>query len=363
MRSGGLDVFRNTSEGLSRAGDDSDEEGGGLRVKLASGAGAALTPQRALLAKGESHLLLLTPDGGAGRGSHSVYDFDVERGSVVAQWSCKKDDVAIPMRDISCDAKDSQLGEGATFMGLDDNRLCRWDMRAASGVVQTLSSPAVLSYAGGHDFARGTGFTCMATTGEGDVVVGGADGRIRLYSDSSLRQAKTSFPGIGSAITHVDVTYDGKFILATTDAYLMVISTSFRDAKNAVKTGFRAKMGKNIAAPRLLKLLPADAAKTGNAPLRKARFTWVTTADATERWISAACGAYSVVWNFRHVKQTTAPGSGTRECLEYNLLDNKEKVVDSAMMHSDYAGRAGANALVLAATGGGRVEAYLGEDE
>lgn len=40
-------------------------------------------------------------------------------------------------------------------------------------------------------------------------------------------QAKTSIPGLGKPITAVDVTYDGNWILATTDDYLMVVKTSY----------------------------------------------------------------------------------------------------------------------------------------
>ena len=36
-------------------------------------------------------------------------------------------------------------------------------------------------------------------------------------------RANTSIPGMGEAITAVDVTFDGKWILATTDRHLMVV--------------------------------------------------------------------------------------------------------------------------------------------
>ena len=44
--------------------------------------------------------------------------------------------------------------------------------------------------------------------------MGSDDGTIRLYSDKSMRQAKTP-------ITSIDVTHDGKWILATTDTCLV----------------------------------------------------------------------------------------------------------------------------------------------
>ena len=51
--------------------------------------------------------------------------------------------------------------------------------------------------------------SCMATSGDGYVVVGADDGKVRLYSEKTLTQAKTSIPGMGLPITNVDVTYDG----------------------------------------------------------------------------------------------------------------------------------------------------------
>ena len=282
----------------------------------------------------------------------------------MSAWKCAKDGVDVPMRDIAADSKEAQLLGVSTFMGVDDNRLCRWDMRAREGAVSDLASP-VLSYAAGKDYARGTGFTVMATTGAGDVVVGGRDGKIRLYAGGTLTQAKTTFPGIGSPITHVDVTYDGKFVLATTDAFLMVLSTVFRDKSGSLSTGFRGRMGSAIAAPRLLKLLPADVARTGGAPFTKGRFTWITSGDAQERWVAASVGTFSAVWNFRHVKAVTAPGSGVTQCLEYNLIAKDDKVVDAGFMHDKYArgGGRGRDAQLVGATARGEVAAFAGEDD
>ena len=66
--------------------------------------------------------------------------------------------------------------------------------------------------------------------GDGYVVIGSEDGQVRMFSetDKALSRAKTSIPGLGAPITSVDVTYDGKWVLATTKSYLMVIKTSYR---------------------------------------------------------------------------------------------------------------------------------------
>lgn len=92
-----------------------------------------------------------------------------------------------------------------------------------------------------------------------------------------MRAAKTAFPGLGSPITHVDVTYDGKWILATTDTYLILICTLFTDKDGKTKTGFCGRMGHRIAAPRLLKLTPLDSHLAGvNNKFRGGQFSWVS---------------------------------------------------------------------------------------
>ena len=64
--------------------------------------------------------------------------------------------------------------------------------------------------------------------GQGYVVIGSDDGQIRMYSEKSLTRANTAIPGLGGPITGVDVTYDGKWVLATTKNYLMVVKTTYK---------------------------------------------------------------------------------------------------------------------------------------
>ncbi|KAF5796876.1 putative vacuolar import/degradation Vid27 [Helianthus annuus] len=83
------------------------------------------------------------------------------------------------------------------------------------------SNSPILHWTKGHQFSRGTNFQCFATTGDGSIVVGPLDRKIRLYSTSSLRQTKTAFPGLGSPIAHVDVTYDRKWILGSWEPLIL----------------------------------------------------------------------------------------------------------------------------------------------
>lgn len=273
----GVQVVKNFSHGIHGKGVYVKFDNGGKR---SSSTEAHSTPKKALLMRGERNMLLMSPLKEGKPHSTGLHQLDIETGKIVTEWKFEKDGADITMRDISNDTKGSQLDpSGSTFLGLDDNRLCQWDMRDKRGMVQNIAgtdSP-VLHWSQGHQFSRGTNFQCFATTGDGSIVVGSLDGKIRLYSRTSMRQAKTAFPGLGSPITHVDVTYDGKWILGTTDTYLILVCTLFTDKDGNTKTAFSGRAGNKIPAPRLLKLTPVDSHMAGaDNKLHGGHFSWVS---------------------------------------------------------------------------------------
>lgn len=335
---GGVDVMRNVLGGVEDTGTAFSFTPPSISIPTTPrrvGTPGALTPSKALLMDKETRMNMLTP------GSSSLYHADIETGKIVNEFSFLKDGVEVPMRDLATDTKSAQLESHNTFLSLDANRLARWDMRDPSGLVQEMSSPATLSYVTGKDYARGTKFSCMATSGDGYVVVGSDDGKVRLYSEKTLTQAKTSIPGLGAPVTAVDVTFDGKWVLATTKKYLMVVKTTYKDGNSGKELcGFTSKMGGNAPAPRLLRLRPADVALTGGAPLEKAHFTWITERGRQERWIVASCGNYTVLWNFRSVKVAepdVVSVGGLTTVTTYHLIPKTEHVVDSVFLHDKFA--------------------------
>ncbi|KAG5230907.1 protein CYPRO [Salix suchowensis] len=338
----GIQVVKNLSHGI---------QGKGVYVNFGSGnhrSGSNLvhsTPKKALLMRAETNMLLMSPMNEGKLHSTGLHQLDIETGKIITEWKFEKDGTDITMRDIANDSKAAQLDpSGSTFLGLDDNRLCRWDMRDRHGIVQDLATAntPVLNWTQGHQFSRGTNFQCFASTGDGSIVVGSLDGKIRLYSTNSMRQAKTAFPGLGSPITHVDVTFDGKWILGTTDTYLILICSLFTDKDGKTKTGFNGRMGNRIAAPRLLKLTPLDSHLAGvNNKFRKAQFSWVTENGKQERHLVATVGKFSVIWNFQQVKNGSHEcyrnQEGLKSCYCYKIVLKDDSIVDSRFMHDKFA--------------------------
>ncbi|KFK29955.1 hypothetical protein AALP_AA7G199300 [Arabis alpina] len=333
----GIQVFKNMRQGI---------QGKGVCVNFEAGYGsrAQSAPKKALLMRAETNMLLMSPISQTPH-SRGIHQLDIETGKVISEWKFEKDGVDISMSDITNDGKGAQLDPSAsTFLGLDNNRLCRWDMRDRYGMVQDLATAntPVLNWTQGHQFSRGTNFQCFATTGDGSIVVGSLDGKIRLYSSNTMRQAKTAFPGLGAPVTHVDATFDGKWIVGTTDTYLIVICTLFTDKAGKTKTGFEGRMGNKIAAPRLLKLRPLDAHLAGsNNKFRNAQFSWVTENGKQERHVVATVGKFSVIWNFQQVKngahECYYDQEGLKKCYCYKIVLRNESIVDSRFMNDNFA--------------------------
>lgn len=335
LNDAGFQVYRNFDRGI-RKGVAVKYEGGNLRQE---------TPNKALLMRAETNMMLMSPLNSGAPHASKLNQLDIETGKIVSEWKFEKDGADITMRDITNDTKGSQLDPSeSTFLGLDDNRLCQWDMRDRKGIVQniaTASSP-VLHWNQGHQFSRGTNFECFATTGDGSIVVGSLDGKIRLYSNKSMRMAKTAFPGLGSPITSVDVTFDGKWVLGTTDTYLVLICTLFTDKDGKTKTGFGGRMGNRIGAPRLLKLTPLDSHLAGTTnKFHGGHFSWVTENGKQERHLVATVGKFSVIWDFQQVKNSAHEcyrnQQGLKSCYCYKIVLKDESIIESRFMHDNYA--------------------------
>ena len=163
MRGNQFDVLKNRIGGVEDAGVS-------FTVTPAKRGTPAFTPAKVLMTNGERHMNILTPDDRS-----KLFRANIEYQKVVGEFSFMTDGVEIPIDDITHENKHGQLDEGSTFLGLAANRLCRWDLRDPTGVVQ--QSPCV-EYQSGKDYARNTNFTCMATSGDGYVVVGSRDGKV-----------------------------------------------------------------------------------------------------------------------------------------------------------------------------------------
>lgn len=160
---------------------------------------------------------------------------------------------------------------------------------------------------------------CIATTDLGGIAVGSLNGEIRLYKEVG-KNAKTLLPCFGDPIKSVDVTADGKYVLATCDKYLILIPTTCKGEQ----TGFNAQMGKEKPNPKLLKVKAIDVSKYGLDKLffTPARFN--VNKQTGETNIITSMGDYVINWNFTKIKKGILDDYKIKN-VNQHILDNQFK--------------------------------------
>ena len=116
------------------------------------------------------------------------------------------------------------------------------------------------------------------------------------------------------------MTLDGKYILATCDKYLILISTVCKGQSN----GFDVQMGKEKPYPKILKINAIDVKKYGveKCSFTAARFNVTDLKGETN--IITSLGDYIINWNFSKIKKGVLDDYKVRRAFE-NIYDNKFK--------------------------------------
>ena len=182
-----------------------------------------------------------------------------------------------------------------TFIGLSDNALYRVDPRLSGN---KLVDSELKQYASKNAFAN------AATTEKGYIALASEKGEIRMFDRLGIR-AKTSLPALGEPVIGLDVSADGRWILATCRTYLMLIDALQKDGKNEGKTGFQASFSKDSKPqPRRLALSPSHIAQFQHETKSALSFTparFNTGIDDKETSIITATGPFIITWNMKKV--------------------------------------------------------------
>ena len=191
--------------------------------------------------------------------------------------------------------KFSQMTGEQTFLGLSRNALYRIDPRLSGN---KLVDSELKQYVSKNDFSA------AATTEKGYIAVASNKGDIRMFDRLGIN-AKTHIPALGEPIIGLDVSADGRWVLATCRTYLLLIDALQHDGKNEGKLGFEKSFAKDSKPrPRRLALTPSHVAQfqheTG-APLSFTPAKFNTGVDDKETSIVTATGLFIVTWNMKKV--------------------------------------------------------------
>ncbi|GAA5825080.1 hypothetical protein JCM3770_004730 [Rhodotorula araucariae] len=275
------------------------QRGGGKKLKfvtsivnIAAPGKKSFTPGKVMLHNQDTSMILQNP-----LAPGSLYRLDLETGKVVDELQVSND---FGVTNFLPDSKFAQTTQQQTFIGHSANGLFRIDPRlAGSKLVESEFK----------QYATKADFSAAATTEAGKIAVASKKGDIRLY-DKLGKIAKTALPALGDAVLGIDVSADGRWVLATCRTYLLLIDTQIPEAasRNAGRSGFDAAFpAAEKPTPRRLTLRPEHVAHMQEVQggegvcFTPAKFNAALTGEP-ERTIVTSTGPFIVAWNFRQVK-------------------------------------------------------------
>ncbi|KAL7748875.1 Vacuolar import and degradation protein 27 [Sorochytrium milnesiophthora] len=244
---------------------------------ICDSSGRNFTPTKTMLHDDETKMVLMHPSR-----PHDLMEMDLATGKIVNEWNVHD---IVPVNNIVNNAKYAQMEHDKTFIGMSHNAIFRIDPRQKDNKIRENEWQQMMGK---------VGFTAAATGGNEELVVGNQKGELSLYNKVGIR-AKTQLP---DAIAGLDVTADGKWVVATCKTYLLLVDTTLPDTD---ATGFVKRMGEHKPAPIRLSLKPETVAAMG-APLH---FTTAhfNTGEEGEQTIVSSSGPYVVTWNFKKILQ------------------------------------------------------------
>jgi len=278
-------VVRGNNIGVFRhLGDQGRVEYCATIKNIANTKGKKFNPKKVMLHDSDNKMILF--DDGA---PNSLFALDIETGKVVEEW--KVNDY-VPVKHIAPKDKYAPTTGEQTVVGISGNALYRIDPRLSGNkMVQNEMK----------QYTTKTEFSAVTTTSSGKLAVAGDKGDIRLF-DSIGKNAKTALPALGDPILGIDVSGDGRWIVATTKTYLLLIDTMIGDGKHAGSLGFdKAFPADAKPMPRRLQLRAEHVAYMNRSiSFTPARFN---TGENEENAIVTSTGEYVVAWDFDKVKK------------------------------------------------------------
>ncbi|KAJ1668600.1 Vacuolar import and degradation protein 27 [Coemansia sp. RSA 1646] len=274
-------VVRGSRIGVFRHTDDDKIEFDTTISHVDDTHGNQFTPSSVMLQEEDSALILMDS-----QRPHELYKMDLEYGKVVEEWKVHED---VPTVAVAPSSKYSQMTGEKTLVGLSHNMLYRIDPRIGGDnlIVQTENQM----------YSTKSHFTVAATTESGAIAVGSSKGEIRLFDRLGMR-AKTTLPALGEPIIGIDVTSDGRYVVATCKTYLLLIDTKIPD-DSAGKTGFQRPFPvAQKPVPKRLQLKPEHVVYMG-APISftPAKFNQSPEGNRSEKTIVTSSGPFVITWN------------------------------------------------------------------
>ncbi|KZT74368.1 VID27 cytoplasmic protein [Daedalea quercina L-15889] len=271
---------------------------------LATPKGKEFAPSRVMLHDKDTKMILMNPTT-----PNSLFSMDIERGKIVEEWKVHDD---INVNHVAPDSKFAQMTPQQTIIGASHNALFRIDPRISGN---KMVDSQYKQYVSRNQFSG------VTTTESGKLAVASEKGDIRMF-DSIGKNAKTALPPLGDPIIGIDVTANGRWIVATTRTYLLLIDTLIGEGRYTGQLGFDRSFPANAKPiPRRLQLRAEHVAYMDHSvSFSPARFNMGEGQE--ENAIVTSTGQYVIAWDFAKVKRGQLDKYEIKKYEDFVVQDN-----------------------------------------
>ncbi|KAL7008646.1 Vacuolar import and degradation protein 27 [Cystobasidiomycetes sp. EMM_F5] len=272
-----------------------NQKGTGKKLKFVTniagiakpGSKTTFTPGKVMLHDQDMSMIISDP-----HNSSALYKLDLTTGKVVDEFKVKD---GLDINNFLSDSKFAQTTQQQTFIGTSKNAIFRIDPRLSG-------SKLVESEFKQYAASTKTNFSAAATTEAGHLVVASDKGEVRLF-DSIGKNAKTALPAFGQAIIGIDVSADGRYMVATTAKALLFIDTEITEGRYKGSSGFTRSFPANAKPqPKRLALKPEHELAIGSHQINFTTAKFNTAPGGLEKTIVTSTGPFVVAWNVRKIK-------------------------------------------------------------
>ncbi|KZT12472.1 VID27 cytoplasmic protein [Laetiporus sulphureus 93-53] len=297
-------VVRGNKIGVFSHANDNQVKYHATISNLSTGKVKEFQPKHVMLHDQDTKMILMNP-----QEPNSLFSLDIERGKIVEEWKVHED---VRVNHIAPDSKFAQMTPEQTIVGASHNALFRIDPRMSGN---KMVDSQFKQYVSKNQFSG------VATTDSGKLAVASEKGDIRLF-DSIGKNAKTALPPLGDPITGIDVTASGRWIVATTKTYLLLIDTLIGEGRYTGSLGFDRSFPANAKPiPRRLQLRAEHVAYMDHSiSFTPARFNMGEGQE--ENAIVTSTGQYVIAWDFAKVKRGQLDKYEIKKYEDYVVQDN-----------------------------------------
>lgn len=258
--------------------------------------GKSIKPQDLLLHRQDNFMIFKKKSSDE---TSKLFKMDLNRGKIIEEWSMEEAAADGGVTAYGPTSKLAQLTDEQTLLGTSKNGIFYIDPRESGSKI--VNDSTFKQYK-----TKNNDFSTIATTVNGYVAIGSDKGNIKLF-DQVGKNARTALPSLGSEITGLEVSKDGRWLLVTYPTFLTLIDNKIGPGqRNSGSIGFEKYFDLDKKpTPLRLSIRPEHFSyminETGQDSVKFTKAHFNTGIGSTESTIVTSTGKYVIAWSLNDI--------------------------------------------------------------